>query len=186
MYYKLQNFLFQPLYGLTNTMVPIIGYNLGAKQPERVRGVLRSALSFSTVIMLAGAVLFSHSPKRCCAYSETRHSHFPAASMPSASLPPLFLAAGIVTAFAGALQGLGRSCDALPPDRPAAAYHPAACCFSARTAQHPYAVVRFPRCRTGRFAGFDYSMATRRTAQPDAVSMNLQIGTCFFGKKSIQ
>ncbi len=112
-YYKLQNFLFMPLYGLTNTMVPIIGYNLGAKQPERVRGVLRSALSFSTMIMLAGAVLFFAFPEALLRLFGDEAFAFSGGIHAIRIIAPSFLAAGIVTAFAGALQGLGRSCDAL-------------------------------------------------------------------------
>ena len=46
-YFKLQSFVFMPIFGLNNGMVPIIGYNYGARRPDRVKkdhqagGVLR-------------------------------------------------------------------------------------------------------------------------------------------------
>lgn len=36
-YFKLQSFVFMPIFGLNNGMVPIIGYNYGARRPDRVK-----------------------------------------------------------------------------------------------------------------------------------------------------
>lgn len=61
-YYKLQNFIFMPAFGLNNASVPIIGYNCGAKKFERVRHTIRYGLVFVMAIMIFGIVLF-----QCCA-----------------------------------------------------------------------------------------------------------------------
>ena len=39
-YYKLQSFVFMPVFGVTNALVPIVGYNYGAEQYGRCRGIL--------------------------------------------------------------------------------------------------------------------------------------------------
>ena len=36
-YFKLQSFVFMPIFGMNNGMVPIIGYNYGARKPDRVK-----------------------------------------------------------------------------------------------------------------------------------------------------
>ncbi len=36
-YFKLQSFVFMPIFGMNNGMVPIISYNYGARKPERVK-----------------------------------------------------------------------------------------------------------------------------------------------------
>ena len=36
-YFKLQSFIFMPVFGLTNGMIPIVGYNFGARKPKRIR-----------------------------------------------------------------------------------------------------------------------------------------------------
>jgi len=36
-YFKLQSFVFMPIFGMNNGMVPIISYNYGARRPERVK-----------------------------------------------------------------------------------------------------------------------------------------------------
>ncbi len=44
--YKLQSFVFMPVFGLNNCMVPIVSYNYGAKRPDRITQTIRlSALS---------------------------------------------------------------------------------------------------------------------------------------------
>lgn len=56
-YYKLQSFIFMPLIGLNNGMVPIISYNFGAHRKDRIYKVIRSALFAGLVIMLIGVTL---------------------------------------------------------------------------------------------------------------------------------
>ncbi len=112
-YYKLQNFLYMPLYGLTNTMVPIIGYNLGAEKPARIRRLTRWALWFALAIMDAGAALFFAFPKTLLGMFGKEALAFAGGAAAIRILAPSFLPAGAALAFAGALQGLGRSGDAL-------------------------------------------------------------------------
>ena len=112
-YYKLQNFLYMPLYGLTNTMVPILGYNLGAGKPERIRRVTRCALGFSVLLMGAGAVLFFAAPDALLGLFGREAFAYPDGAAAIRVIAVSFVPAGAALAFAGALQGLGRSGGAL-------------------------------------------------------------------------
>lgn len=56
-YYKLQNFVFMPAYGLNNASIPIISYNYGAGKQDRIRSTIRWALIDSMVIMGIGVIL---------------------------------------------------------------------------------------------------------------------------------
>lgn len=56
-YYKIQSFIFMPLYGITNALVPIISFNFGARLKERITGTIRFAMVLTAVIMGAGTVL---------------------------------------------------------------------------------------------------------------------------------
>lgn len=62
-YFKIQSFVFMPIFGLTNGMVPIIGYNFGAKKKERIYKTIHSALFISVSIMLIGTLTFLCLPK---------------------------------------------------------------------------------------------------------------------------
>ena len=42
-YFKLQSFVFMPIFGLTNALIPIIAYNYGAKKRDRIIKVSRFA-----------------------------------------------------------------------------------------------------------------------------------------------
>lgn len=53
-YFKLQSFVFMPIFGLNNGMVPLIGYNYGARKPERIMNTYKLAVFTATCIMLVG------------------------------------------------------------------------------------------------------------------------------------
>ncbi len=55
-YFKLQSFIFMPVFGLNNGMVPIIAYNYGAGKRERVVKTMKSSIKYGVGIMLAGLV----------------------------------------------------------------------------------------------------------------------------------
>ena len=57
-YFKLQSFVFMPVFGLGNGMVPIVGYNFGAQKKKRVYECIRVCLVYALVIMAVGALLF--------------------------------------------------------------------------------------------------------------------------------
>lgn len=57
-YFKIQSFVFMPIFGLTNGMVPIIGYNFGAKKKERIYKTIHSGLFVAISIMLIGTLTF--------------------------------------------------------------------------------------------------------------------------------
>jgi putative efflux protein, MATE family len=61
-YFKLQSFVFMPVFGLNNGMIPIIAYNLGAKQKERMFDTIRLARIYATVLMILGLIAFEAIP----------------------------------------------------------------------------------------------------------------------------
>ncbi len=62
-YFKLQSFVFMPVFGLGNGMIPIVGYNYGAKHKERVYSAVKTALGWALVIMACGTVIFLAFPE---------------------------------------------------------------------------------------------------------------------------
>jgi putative MATE family efflux protein len=112
-YYKLQNFLYMPLYGMTNTLVPIIGYNLGAGKPNRIRRLAWQAVKFSLVLMGAGMVLFLLFTRALLGLFGSEAFAYSGGLAAIRIIAPSFLPAGVILTFAGMLQGLGRSGEAL-------------------------------------------------------------------------
>ena len=61
-YFKLQSFIFMPVFGLNNGMVPIISYNYGARKPESVKKTIRLSITAAICLMLVGLALFELIP----------------------------------------------------------------------------------------------------------------------------
>ncbi len=61
-YFKLQSFVFMPVFGLGNGMVAIVGYNFGARLKTRVYESIRVALKYAIVIMGLGTAAFMAVP----------------------------------------------------------------------------------------------------------------------------
>lgn len=61
-YFKLQSFIFMPVFGLNNGMVPIIAYNYGAGNRERVVRTMKSSIRYAVSIMLVGLVVMELIP----------------------------------------------------------------------------------------------------------------------------
>ena len=61
-YFKLQSFIFMPVFGLNNGMIPIISYNYGARRPGRVKKTIRLSIFAAVGIMLVGVLMFELFP----------------------------------------------------------------------------------------------------------------------------
>ncbi|BBF44000.1 multi antimicrobial extrusion protein (Na(+)/drug antiporter), MATE family of MDR efflux pumps [Lachnospiraceae bacterium KM106-2] len=61
-YFKLQNFVFMPVFGLTNGMIPIVSYNYGARKVERIKQTKKISMIVAIIIMLLGTALFQLIP----------------------------------------------------------------------------------------------------------------------------
>lgn len=62
-YFKLQSFVFMPVFGLNNGMIPIIAYNLGAKQKKRMFDTIKLAMIYATGMMIIGVIFFETIPQ---------------------------------------------------------------------------------------------------------------------------
>lgn len=61
-YFKLQSFVFMPVFGLNNGMVPIVAYNYGARRPERIIKTVKLSVAYAVGIMLVGMLVFQLAP----------------------------------------------------------------------------------------------------------------------------
>lgn len=56
-YYKLQSFVFMPCFGLNQGVMPVIGYNYGARNKKRLYSALKRGIIIAAIIMAVGTVL---------------------------------------------------------------------------------------------------------------------------------
>jgi len=61
-YFKLQSFIFMPVFGLNNGMVPIIAYNFGAKNKKRMVRTMKLAIAYAVGILFVGFLIMQIFP----------------------------------------------------------------------------------------------------------------------------
>lgn len=62
-YFKLQSFIFMPVFGLNSGMVPIISYNYGARNPDRIKKTIKLGIIYACCIMFVGLLIFQLAPE---------------------------------------------------------------------------------------------------------------------------
>ena len=70
-YFKLQSFIFMPVFGLSNGIIAVIAYNYGARIRERVYSCIKVALIWACTIMLVGMLIFLLFPGQLMAIFES-------------------------------------------------------------------------------------------------------------------
>jgi len=63
-YFKLQSFVFMPIFGLNNGMVPIVAYNYGAQKRKRLLKTVKLSVIYAVGIMTVGVLLFQLIPDK--------------------------------------------------------------------------------------------------------------------------
>lgn len=106
-YYKLQSFLFMPMNGLGQAAIPIVGYNYGAGQPDRVRAAFRRAVPIAAGIALPGTLVFCAIPGPLLSLFDANEEML-AIGVPALRVISLTFVFGAVTMTLGyAASGLG-------------------------------------------------------------------------------
>jgi len=109
-YFKLQSFVFMPVFGLNNGMIPIIAYNYGAKRKSRVFETMRIALACAVVYMILGLCVFQLLPEVLLVGLFNADSVMLEIGIPALKTISIsFLFAGISVVSISACQALGNS-----------------------------------------------------------------------------
>ena len=66
-YFKLQSFVFMPVFGLNNGMVPIVSYNFGARNRRRLVKTIQLSVLYACGIMLIGLIIMQTMPQQLLA-----------------------------------------------------------------------------------------------------------------------
>lgn len=106
-YFKLQSFIFMPVFGLNNGMVPIIGFNYGARKPDRLMKTMKLATRYAVGMMIAGmAIFWAFTPQLLAIFNASEQML--AIGIPALRLISLsFLLAGFNIIRISTMQALG-------------------------------------------------------------------------------
>ena len=106
-YFKLQSFVFMPIFGMNNGMVPIISYNYGARKPERVKKTIRLAVFYAECIMLVGFCIFQFLPDKLLGLFAASDAMLTIGVPALRIICPHFLLAGAGIVLSSVFQALG-------------------------------------------------------------------------------
>ena len=106
-YFKLQSFVFMPIFGLNNGMVPIISYNYGARRPNRVKKTIKLAVCYAEGIMLAGFCIFQFLPDKLLGLFAASDAMLAIGVPALRIICPHFLLAGAGIVLSSVFQALG-------------------------------------------------------------------------------
>ena len=108
-YFKLQSFIFMPVFGLNNGIIPIIGFNYGAGRKDRMIKTVKFSLTLACSIMAVGTLLMWLIPEQMLMLFDAK------ADMMEIGIPALktistsFIVAGYCICLGSVFQALGKS-----------------------------------------------------------------------------
>ncbi len=106
-YFKLQSFVFMPVFGLNNAMIPIVAYNYGARKPERIRKTVILSCAVAMTFMLAGFLAFQFIPETLLAMFEPTQHFLDIGCRALQTISYSYLVAGICVVLTAVFQALG-------------------------------------------------------------------------------
>ncbi|MGI6031685.1 MAG: MATE family efflux transporter [Eubacteriales bacterium] len=110
-YYKLQSFVFMPVFGLNQGVMPILGYNFGAGNRKRLMNTLRYGLIAAVFIMGVGTLVFWLCPTQLLSIfiSDSNTLAIGAPAMRTISLSFLLAAVNIMLSTLFQAVGMGQN-----------------------------------------------------------------------------
>ncbi len=106
-YFKLQSFVFMPVFGLNNGMVPIIGYNYGARKPERIHKTIKLSMVYATAIMAIGFIIFQLVPDKLLLFFDASENMLNIGVPALRTISICFLLAGVNIICSSSCQAFG-------------------------------------------------------------------------------
>lgn len=108
-YFKLNSFIFMPIFGLNNGVVSIIAYNYGAQHRRRMTETIKRSTIYASCIMLLGMSIFLSIPGTLLKIFDATDTLL-AVGVPALRIISLsFCMAGASIALTSAFQALGKS-----------------------------------------------------------------------------
>lgn len=108
-YFKLNSFIFMPIFGLNNGVVSIIAYNYGAQHRRRMTETIKRSTIYASCIMVLGMVIFLSIPGTLLKIFDATDTLL-AVGVPALRIISLsFWMAGASIALGSSFQALGKS-----------------------------------------------------------------------------
>ncbi len=107
-YLKLESFVFMPVFGVGQGMLPLMAYNYGAERYDRVKLVLKNGLLLVLGIMSVSMVVFQLIPDLLLGVFNATEEMYIMGMPAFRSISTCFVFAGVTIVLSNAFQALGR------------------------------------------------------------------------------
>lgn len=108
-YYKLQQFVFMAVSGMTNALIPIVAYNFGARKKTRILDAIRFSLLISIGIMGAGTIVFQILPQQLLYLFDAKENMLEIGVPALRTISTSFIFAGVSMVLCSIFQALGHA-----------------------------------------------------------------------------
>lgn len=108
-YFKLQSFFFMPVFGLNNGVIPVLAYNYGAKNKDRITEALRFSIVLAFLIMCAGTAVMEIMPGRLLSLFSASDDMMAIGITALRTIAWHFPIAGLCIVLGSVFQAFGRS-----------------------------------------------------------------------------
>ena len=106
-YFKLQSFVFMPVFGLNNGMVPIVSYNYGAASLPRVKRTIKLTICTAMAIMAVGCLIFQLFPQQLLMFFNASEEMLSIGSVALRIISVSFVLAGFDIIAGSVCQAIG-------------------------------------------------------------------------------
>lgn len=112
-YFKIQSFVFMPIFGLNNGIIPIIAYNYGARNRKRIIETLKISFVFALSVMAAGTLMFWTIPELLLGMFNPTEATLKAGCAAFRIISISFVFSGVAIVCSGTFQALGKGFSSL-------------------------------------------------------------------------
>ena len=106
-YFKLNSFVFMPVFGLNNGIIPIVAYNYGAQNRKRMMEAIKLSVIFVSSYMILGAVVFMTIPGTLLSIFNASETMLLYGRPALRIIGSTFILAGVCIALGSTFQALG-------------------------------------------------------------------------------
>ena len=112
-YFKVQSFVFMPVFGLNNGIIPIIAYNYGARRRKRITETISFAMTIALTIMAAGTVALCFFPNLVLSMFNPTAETAEVACRAFRIIASSFVFSGVAIVSSAVFQALGKGFTSL-------------------------------------------------------------------------
>lgn len=112
-YFKIQSFVFMPVFGLNNGVIPIVAFNFGAQRKKRIKDTISFSMTIALIIMGAGTLAFWIFPSQLLSLFNPTPETSAAGVFAFRVISSSFLFSCVSIVYSGVLQALGKGFSSL-------------------------------------------------------------------------